>query len=217
MNSKKNNYIEMRNQMRTYFLSYDQEEMIRKFDLAYDEEYLYIRFWNRPYRIGRTTGIVEWSEDQFHTCSEGDYNESLTIYDVLCYSEPGCRLSGEYAPSNSLKGTVYTGMVAGSSMGERKTEAFFDANADLLSRACEALGGVPEGQGDVAYRLPMFDFLPVRFAFWHSDEDFLPEIRFLWDTNVLNFMHYETLWMGAGHLLHRLQNWMQNNQFENKE
>jgi hypothetical protein len=203
-----NNYEKSRNLARPWFLTYDQGKIIRKFDLAHDESYLYIRFCGRAYRIGRTTGIVEWSEDGFASCAEGDYNESMTLYDILCYSKEDCCLSGEFAPSSSLPGLAYTGMNAGSSMGLQKTEAFFDAHVELLEQACLALGGIPEGKGDVAYRIPMFDFLPVRFAFWKADEDFTAEIRVLWDTNVLQFMHFETLFFAAGHLLKRLEQWI---------
>lgn len=204
----KNNYETMRDQMRPYFLTYDQEEMIRKLDLKHDQDYLYIRFCGRPYRVSRTSGIVKWSEDGFATCTEGGYNESMTIYDVLCYSKPDRCLSGEFAPSSSLPGLAYTGMNAGSSMGVPKTEAYFNAHVELLDRACAALGGIREGKGDVAYRIPMFDFLPVRFAFWQADEDFPAEIRVLWDTNVLQFMHFETLFFAAGHLLKRMEDWI---------
>jgi hypothetical protein len=205
---KKSNYEQMRDQMRPQFLTFDQEKMIRKFGLRWDEAYLYIRFCGRWYRVGRTTGIVEWSEDGFLTCTEGDFNESMTIYDILCHSKPDCCLSGEFAPSSSLPGLVYTGMKAGSSMGSRETETFFNANVALLKKACVALGGTPEGKGDVAYRIPMFDFLPVRFSFWEADEDFPAEIRVLWDTNVQSFMHFETLFYAAGHLLRRMVQWM---------
>lgn len=205
----KNNYETMRNQARQFFLTFDQTEMIRKFDLPHDEEYLYLRFCGRPYRVSRTSGIVEWSEDGFTTCTAGDYNESMTIYDILCYSKPDCGLSGEFAPSSSLPGLAYTGMNAGSSMGVPKTEAYFNAHMELLDRACAALGGIPEGKGDVAYRLLMFDFLPVRFSFWQADEDFPAEIRVLWDTNVLQFMHFETLFFAAEHLLRRLADWIE--------
>lgn len=201
---KQNNYLQMRDQMRPHFLSYDQSEMIRKFRLAHDAHYLYIRFCGRSYRIGRTTGIVEWSRDQFRTCTEGDFNESMTLYDILCNSRPDCVLSGEFAPSSSLKGIVYTGMNAGSAMGSNRTAEYFSRHMDRLERACAALGGTPEGKGDVAYRIPMFDFLPVLFSFWQADEDFPPEVRLLWDTNVLQFMHFETLFYAAGHLLKRL-------------
>lgn len=205
-----NNYEKSRNQARPCFLTFNQEQIIRKFGLKYDEAYLYIRFCSRPYRISRTTGVVEWSEDGFVTCTEGDYNESMTLYDILCYSRADCCLSGEFAPSSSLPGLAYTGMNAGSSMGLKKTEAFFDAHVELLKRSCIALGGIPEGKGDVAYRIPMFDFLPVRFSFWQADEDFSAEIRVLWDTHVLQFMHFETLFFAAGHLLRRMEEWIEN-------
>ena len=204
----KNNYEQMRNQMRPHFLTFDQEEMIRKFRLDFDDSYLYIRFCGRLYRIGRTTGIVEWSEDQFKTCTPGDFEESMTIYDLLCCSKPGCSLSGEYAPSSSLPGLVYTGMKAGSSMGSRRREEFFDAHTEALDRACVALGGIPEGKGDVACRIPLVAFLPIRFSFWRSDEDFPAEIRILWDTNVQQFLHFETLFYAAGHLLRRMEEHM---------
>ncbi len=194
--------------MRPYFLTFNQQEMIRKFHLRHDENYLYLRFCARPYRIGRHTGIVEWSEDGFLTAVQGDYSESMTIYDILCYSKHTPCLAGQFAPSSSLPGIVYTGMKAGSSMGSRKTEEFFQSNMEKLDKACLALGGIPEGKGDVAYRISLFDFLPVRFAFWAADEDFPPEIRILWDTNVLSFMHFETLFFAAGHLLARLEELM---------
>ena len=206
---RKDNYEQMRDQMRPRFLTFDQEEMIRKFDLVHDADYLYLRFCGRPYRIGRTSGIVQWSEDGFATCTDGDFSESMTLYDILCYSKEDCCLSGEYTPSSSLPGLVYTGMKAGSSMGSRETEEYFGAHVALLHRACAALGGIPEGKGDVAYRIDLFDFLPVRFSFWEADEDFPAEIRILWDSNVLRYMHFETLFYAAGHLLRRLKEWMQ--------
>ena len=98
---KRNNYEQMRDQMRGQFLNYDQQEMIRKFALKYDENHLYIRFFGRDYRISRADGLVEGTADGFATCYEADYNESMTIYDVLCCSKPDCRLSGEFCPSSA--------------------------------------------------------------------------------------------------------------------
>ena len=202
---KQNNYETMRDQMRPYFLTFDQQEMIRKFNLDYDEEYLYIRFCGRDYRIGRMTGIVEWSEDAFVSNTEGDYSESMTIYDVLCYSKPDCCLSGEFASSSSLKGTVYTGMNAGNGKASTRVGNFFNESMEKLERACVALAGIPEGKGDIAYRIPLFDFLPLRFSFWQADEDFPAEVKMLWDSNILSYMHYETIWFAAGHLLGRIE------------
>ena len=207
---KQDNYQKMRDQMRVRFLDYDQEEMIQKFNLKSDENYLYIWFCGCDYRISRTSGVVEWSEDQFLSCTEGGFNESMTIYDVLCCSKPDCHLSGEYMMSSGLQNVAHTGWSAGSRGMFSKYAPIFEKDMDRLKQACVTLGGVQSGRGDVAYRIPLFEFLPVQFAFWQSDEDFPAEVQLLWDKNVLDYMHYETLWYAAGHLMKRLEEliWM---------
>ena len=117
------NYEIMRNQMRGEFVKYDQEKMIKKFSLRNDEDYIYIEFMLREYRIDRKTGVVEWSENNFSTSVEADYNESMTIYDIFCYSKDDCSLSGNYCTVNMLKGTVKSSGV-GSNMFQRAADAF---------------------------------------------------------------------------------------------
>ena len=48
---------------------------------------LYISFVGRKYRISRTTGEITWSVDEFRTEENANYNEAMTIYDVLCNSK----------------------------------------------------------------------------------------------------------------------------------
>jgi hypothetical protein len=82
--------------------------------------------------------------------------------------------------------------------------AFFDAHTQQLVRACEQLGGTPEHHGDVSYRLPVFDFLPVLLQFWKSDEEFPASLQFMWDKNVLSYLHYETTFYVVSHILERI-------------
>ena len=100
------NYEIMRNQMRSEFIKYDQTGMIEKYSLKNDMKYLYLDFVLRHYRINRKNGIVEWSDDCFINCTEADYNETMTIYDVLCYAKNTACLSGKYCSLSMLKGTV---------------------------------------------------------------------------------------------------------------
>lgn len=53
------NYEFMRNQMRVEFIKYNQQKMIEKFHLTYDESYLYIDFVGRP--NGWAAAAVWWS------------------------------------------------------------------------------------------------------------------------------------------------------------
>lgn len=204
------NYDKTRDAMRAQFLTYDQDAMIARFSLGADRAYLYLPFLGGLCRIGRSDGVVEWSDDPFETFEVGDYMMSLTVYDVLCCAKPGCRLTGNYVTERSLPGVVYTGHTANHAPtgGGDGLAAQFDKDPQALSRACRRLGGVPFGRGDVAYRIKLFDFLPVVFQFWRSDEDFPASITLLWDAATLDFMKYETMCYAEALLLQRLRKLM---------
>lgn len=205
--SMKSNYEQMKIQMQDHFLDYDQQVMIRRFGLRADDDYLYLNFCARPYRVSRSSGRVEWSENGFIEAFGADYNEAMSIFDVLCCSKEGCRLSGEFVSVNNLPGIV-AGARSGSGMFDGSA-AYFDAKAEALGRACERLGGQRIAQGDVGFRLKVFDFLPLELRFWESDDEFPPSLNLLWDRNLLDFIHYETSYFIAGHLMSRLKSIME--------
>ena len=64
---------------------------------------------------------------------------------------------------------------------------FLNHKEVLLCKACEKLGGIKAGKGDVAYEIPMFDFLNCRIQFWNSDEDFEAQLQVFLDKNILDF------------------------------
>lgn len=198
------NYRRMLLDMRERFLGYDQQEMRVKFSLSADDEYLYIPLLGRRHRIHRSTGLVEYEESgQFH---EADINAAATIYDILCCSKPNCSLSGQFAPINSVAKNFHTKNLGGSVFDS--CPELFAAHPDRLEQALMALGGTKEGKGDIAYRVDAFPFLPIRVQFWASDDEFPASLQFLWDLNTLDFLHYETTYYLAGHLLHRLRELM---------
>lgn len=203
MEERVSNYEITKKRVQKDFLKYDQEKMIQKFSLEADEEYLYINFISHLYRIHRKTGYLEWSEDDFQTCTEGDFNEALTIYDLLCDSKENCKVSGEYINLQSLSALQSSSKKLGDGLFHGK-DIIFDHKEELLCKACEKLGGVKAGKGDVAYELPLFDFLPCRIQFWNSDEEFEANLQVFMDKNVLDFIRYETVWYAVGHLMKRL-------------
>ena len=203
MEERISNYEITKRRVQGDFLKYDQEKMIKKFSLKHDKEYLYIRFIGHPYRINRENGYLEWSEDEFAACTEGDFNEALTIYDLLCDSKDGCRASGDYINLQSLSMLQSSSKKLGDGLFGGK-EKIFDHKEELLSRVCERLGGTNAGKGDVAYEIPLFDFLPCRIQFWNSDEEFDAQLQIFMDKNILDFIRYETVWYAVGHLIKRL-------------
>lgn len=196
------NYDIAREQAKKIFLQYDQKTIIRKWKLSYDGSYLYVKFVNRDYRINRETGTVEWSEDDFKTAIEADFNVTLTIFDLLCYSKEGCSVSGQYDIVKNLKGTGY-GSDPGSDI-YLPYKKQFDHNLEQLAASCERLGGEKHVVGDVSYVISVFGDLKVLFQFWESDEEFDAEMKLKWDTNVLSYMRFETVYYAMGHILQRL-------------
>ena len=131
------NYEKTKISMANIFLQYDQKAMIKKFSLEHDPDWLSLTFVNRIYRINRQTGSIQWSNDAFETVYEADYNEAMTIYDVLCYSKDGCHLANEFVNINSLS-TIRSGNPEYSSTFWKICSNFFspsintDASVGLL-------------------------------------------------------------------------------------
>ena len=203
------NYEKAKISMARVFLQYDQAAMIHKYSLEYDSDWLYITFVNHIYRINRKTGNVQWSDHNFETVYESDYNETMTIYDVLCYSKDGCHLANEFVNINCLS-TIMTGNLSQNSGFFKNIADFFNGKTIELRNACVALSGKELGKGDVAFELKLFPFLPIIIRFWEADDEFPASIQILTDRNTLDYMHYETLMFALTHLFSRLKEEMQN-------
>ena len=202
--NKRSNYEIMKDNMAAVFLQYDQEKMVLKFALEQDKNYIYIHFLGRRYRINRLTGKVCWSENAFQTEEKADYNEVMTIYDVLCCSKENCCLANEWINIGSLS-AIRGGALAKESHFFQNAGDYFDGKADRLAHACEVLQGRKTGRGDVGYELDLFPFLPISLSFWESDEDFPASLQILVDKNILDYMHYETVMFAIAHMLNRLR------------
>lgn len=224
------NYEIMKKDAQKLFLNYDQQRMIEKFNLEHDIDYLYLEFVSHRYRIDRHTGETSWLETgavlSAHTnvedsCSntgtaggsgsktsgdvwqEAGFEEVLSILDVLCCARDDCHLSGNYCSISNVKGASLAA-APGNDMFAPSARVF-DHQTARLAAACEALGGTKGTVGDVSYTLPIFPFLSIQLQFWESDDEFPPCLKFMWDENILQYMHFETTFYVAGHVINRLQ------------
>lgn len=198
------NYEIAKQKTQKEFLKYDQEEMIQKWNLEADPNFIYMNFVGSDYRLDRNTGNVQGTNNQFLDTWEADYEETLTLYDLLCYAKKDAALSGAYVPMQNLSAVRNASSYAGEGFFKAQ-EDFLDHREVQLARACEALHGVREGKGDVSYRIPVFDKLSVILQFWNSDEEFPASLQIYCDSNIVAYMHFETLWYLASHVLGRIK------------
>lgn len=197
---RRDNYAIQTQAARERFLTYDQDAIIRKFGLDHDTQYLYTTMLAKAYRICRTTGTLqrrdggEWKDAMTH-------GEVLTLYDLLCDAREDRCLSGRFMAMQNFGSLFHRNLLE--NPRDAQAEAF-DRDPERFHRACRALGGVPIPFADMAYRVDLFDGLPIAIHFWHSDEEFPAQLRFFWDANALQYIRYETMYYAVGLLRNRL-------------
>ena len=201
VNRSVSNYDLARDKAEREFAQCDIRPMVKKYGLKQDSQYTYISFLRNDYRISKETGRVELLCGDAPPVHAG-FNESLTIFDVLGYAKKDAALSGEFCSVMDLKGVAKSANPGGDMYG--KFAQHFAGRSDDLRKACEALGGTAYPVGEVAYQIPLFDFLPVILQFWDADEEFGAQLTVKWDTNTLDFMHFETTFYAAGCFMQRL-------------
>ena len=184
------------------FLQYDQQQLIRKFRLDADAQYIYVTYLNTPCRISRETGSIEEQlRGQWQECR--DYSTVMTIYDLICYhkGETAPVLFGQWCTVGNF---VVTGVTQ---MDTWKYAAYFSGRLAELKAACEKLGGIVQpamAGADLTCLFPVTPFFPVLLQFWEGDEEFSPKLLILWDRNADSFLHFETTFYLQGDLLSRL-------------
>lgn len=196
---RRDNYRLQLQQAQQSFLSYDQQAIIRKLKLRYDESYFYPVLLGSQYRLCRSTGsLSRLAGDQW--VDANTHSEVMTLLDLICDSREDRCISHRWKDMVSFGQYFHRELQMKDPWAVR-----FDADPNGLARACEALGGEPFPQGDVAYAIEVFDGLRVVVQLWLADEEFPPTLRFLWDENALQYLKYETMYFARNLLLCRLE------------
>ena len=192
------NYLIQAQQAKKYFLSYDQQALIRKCSLPADDRFLYPTLFSTLYRIDRHTGDMEkqlggvWQSADSH-------GEVMTLLDLICDSDPCRYVSGRFLSMQAFGHGFHR------ELGERNPLAdLFDLHPQAVAAVCEELSGSPFPAGDLAYELPVFENLHLVLQLWRRDEEFPPSLRFLWDENALQYLKYETMYFAVDVLTDRI-------------
>ena len=182
-------------------MTYDQQKLIRKFDLQFDEQYLYVNLLCKQYRIDRVTGDLQRRDGA--VWNDGNtYEEVMTLLDLLCDSRDDRCLAHTWQNMQTFGLQFHQNLLE-----ERRdpTAERVDRNPQLLHRAAKALGAEAIAGGDIGYAFELFDGLKIGLLFWHGDDEFLPRIRYLWDANAKQYIRYETMYFAVDLLLRRIR------------
>ena len=186
LENRQSNYDQVIENWRLKFLEMDQEELIRKFQLEADEEFLYIIYFSKRFRIDRKTGFI--TEDG----KSPGFDTVMNIYNTFYYSAAHPVASGNLVAFRQVK-RVYPFEAAYRRTIISRLQKLFSGKTEELRKACEALGGTLLPQGDVGYVLPVFPFLNIAVLFWDKDEEFEAQANMLFDSEITEFMHEENV------------------------
>ena len=195
---KRDNYRTQAQQAKSLFLTYDQTQLIEKFRLKADAEYLFVNFLCKPYRVDRKTGDISvWKDGQW--VDSNGYYVVMTLFDLLCDSKPDRHLTGRLRSMESFGNLFHRDLLDSDPRADR-----IQQRPEAFQRACTAVGARQVAGADLGYGLELFDGLELVFLFWYGDEDFAPRLRFYWDENALQYLRYETMYFAVGQIMQEI-------------
>ncbi len=194
------NYTAVCEKWRKIFQEKDKEELIARFRLEHDENALYITYYNQKYRLDRKTGMLTLADDPDRVLP---FNTVMSIYNLFHYSKPDAKIKGEFVPFRLVKRAAPFDP-AFQSMILKPLANTFSGRCELLKKACIALKGEPIRQGDVGYVIHAFACIPVTVVFWDGDDEFEAAANILFDADITDFLHEETVCCIASDLARRL-------------
>ncbi len=215
MKIKVSNYEIQSDVAREAFLTFDFEDIVKKLDLKQDNEYLYVKFINNEYRLGKKSSEIQRIEENSTYIDAGFY-EIMSILDLLDnlknLSKEELKASKNFVAPTGLKESAPTGLKEVANAGNKQRNSWiflknakaFSGKIDKLEKACKELGGIKIDNGDVGYIIDIFDYIKVMFVYYDEDSDFESEIKVLWTDNILKFVHYETTYYMLEYLFEKM-------------
>ncbi len=190
------NYDHMQNDARKRFLTYDLGKLLKKPGVGETEDALTARFLGDRVTVSKEDGQI------LVAGAAAGFGEALSVYDWLCDRREDAAAAQRYCPVSSLSGVYVSG--SGLSMASPDLANRIQKDPACFAALCQKMGGEEINMGDLAYKLPVFPDVAMILKFYFADEEFPPQLTFLWDEHMLQFVRYETVYYIAGSLRRKL-------------
>ncbi len=197
------NYDKVIETWRAQFLTWDHGAQME--NLGYqtlDDTHIYLTYLKTPYRIDRATGWIEKIENPSEKL---EFSTIMALYHILYYPIKNPKVSGNWVAFRDVR-----------RMGgfeKAFQQQFLGPVVPLLSGKVDALKALAQRMdfpllphGDVSFLAELFPGLCLKVIFWDGDEEFPSQLSILFDENIIDFTHEETVIMIAGDLLQLLAN-----------
>jgi len=184
------NYERLAADWRSRFVSWDHEAMMRRVGLAGClPDRLEIPYYGVVYRLDRASGAITRRDTPGSPVS---VSIQMALLTMLCYAKDDPHNSGEWVPFRSVPGASPFAPAFQREVLEPFAAAFSGRAEELRSIGVK-LGFHPLRRSDVGFLAYAFPFIPVQFLFWDGDEEFPAQANILFDRNIVQFTHVESV------------------------
>lgn len=185
-----NNYEKLCEEFRRKALEWDFKERYCALGLpGYNDKNLPITYYGVNYEINRADGRIFEAEKPD---KEPDITTRLVIYHLFCYSKKNPISANSFIPLHGVKRAApFTDAFKKQTLIPfAKT---FEGKTQCLIEAGEKLGFVRLPYSDAGFQAMAFSCIPIRFLFWDGDDEIPAQANILFDENITDFTHEETV------------------------
>lgn len=126
------------------------------------------------------------------------------IYSYLYYREKSAMVTGNLVPFSHLKCSL---LIQNNFMdyNVEKNIRFIEKNREYISQSAEVLRGTVDDKGDFSITIPIFEDVVYTYVFWLGDDEFPTSANVLYDKNITEFLHAESVAILTGIGLARIR------------
>jgi len=182
--------------------AWDYQEKYEKLGLeGYSQDVkLPIVFYGKKYWINRQDGSIC---EAFGEERKADFSTAIAIYSLFFHSLENPRYTGRWVPFREVKRAAPFQAAYQKTILNLFAETF-NGKMDKLIAAGEKLGFKRIDNSDVGFEAEVFSCIPLRFLFWDGDDEFMAQTNILFDAEITDYIHEETVVMIASEGVKRL-------------
>lgn len=156
---------------------------------GYNEKNLPISYFCQEYEIDRSDFNIYYVGDRY---KEVDVFTKFAIYHLFYFSKETPVNSGIFVPLYEIKPAAPFYKAFNETVILPFAAGFNGRKKDLV-KAISSLGFIPIPESDAGFEAAAFSCFPIRYLFWEGDDEFPAQANILFDKNVLEFTHEETI------------------------
>lgn len=201
MKEYQDNYAKVREEWQGRVKEWDLKERFEALGLSgYHDDRIVMKYFGRDYEIDPESGAITDCEMPGR---EITFNTAMSIYHLFYYSKKEPKASGVWIPFRDVpRAGVFTKAFFNQTVDP--FARFFDGKPDALLKAGEQLGFQRMKSSDAGFEAKIYDCLSIQYLFWDGDDEFPAKANVLFDANITDFVHEETVVIIAADGLQRL-------------